>query len=80
MKKGEPNREFVIGERVVVNEKAPGGYIGKFGTVREVVVTSRYGVSFDSGKKPIVYLDSECLDPVPKVPSGAPAISGSHER
>jgi len=62
-------REFGLGEFVVVNEKAPGGYVGKFGTVREIVLGSRYGISFNNDRQPIAYLDSECLDPAPKVRS-----------
>lgn len=69
MKKEERNRECAIGERVVVNGKAPGGYVGKLGTVREIVLDSRYGVSFDNHKEAIVYLDSHCLDLAPKVRS-----------
>jgi hypothetical protein len=69
MTKRETNGEFGVGARVVVNEKAPGGYIARLGTVREVVLDSRYGVTFDNQKQLIVYLDSECLDPAPKVQS-----------
>ena len=69
MKKRERNREFGVGVRVVVNEKAPGGYVARLGTVLEIVLGSRYGVTFDNQKQPIVYLDSECLDPAPKVQS-----------
>jgi hypothetical protein len=61
------NREFGVGARVVVNEKAPGGYVARLGTVLEIVLGSRYGVTFDNQKRPIVYLDSQCLDPAPKV-------------
>lgn len=63
MTKRETNREFGLGARVVVNEKAPGGYVARLGTVSEIVLGSRYGVTFDNQKKPTVYLDSECLDP-----------------
>lgn len=69
MTKRETNGEFGVGARVVVNEKAPGGYIARLGTVREVVLDSRYGVTFDNQKQLIVYLDSECLDLAPKVQS-----------
>jgi hypothetical protein len=69
MTKRETNRQFGLGARVVVNEKAPGGYFARLGTVREIVLDSRYGVAFDNQKQPIVYLDSECLDPAPKVQS-----------
>jgi hypothetical protein len=69
MTKRETNREFGLGARVVVNEKAPGGYLSRFGTVREIVLDSRYGVTFDNEKGLTVYLDSECLDPAPKVQS-----------
>jgi len=62
-------RGFGLGECVVVNGKAPGGYVGKFGTVREIVLGSRYGISFNNHGEPIAYLDSECLDPAPKVRS-----------
>lgn len=64
MTKRETNREFGVGARVVVNEKAPGGYGARLGTVREIVLDSRYGVTFDNQKQLIVYLDSECLDPI----------------
>jgi hypothetical protein len=69
MKKTETNREFGVGARVVVNEKAPGGYVARLGTVLEIVLGSRYGVTFDNQKQLIVYLDSECLDPASKVQS-----------
>ena len=71
MKKRERNREFGVGARVVVNEKAPGGYATLLGTVLEIVLGSRYGVTLDNQKQIIVYLDSECLDPVPRVPKFA---------
>ena len=66
MKKREPTREFGVGTRVVVNKKAPGGYVARLGTVLEIVLGSRYGVAFDNKKELTVYLDSECLDPVPQ--------------
>jgi len=62
--KREPNREFRVGARVVVNEKAPGGYVALPGTVFEIVLGSRYGVTLDNRKGPAVYLDSDCLDPL----------------
>jgi hypothetical protein len=61
MKKRERNRAFGVGSRIVVNEKAPGGYVGRLGTVLEIVLGSRYGVRFDNSKESIVYLDSACL-------------------
>jgi hypothetical protein len=69
MTKRETNREFGLGARVVVNEKAPGGYGARLGTVLEIVFGSRYGVMFDNQKALTVYLDCECLDPAPKVQS-----------
>jgi hypothetical protein len=69
MTKRETNREFSLGARVIVNEKAPGGYAARCGTVREIVLDSRYGVTFDNQKGLTVYLDSECLDRAPKVQS-----------
>jgi hypothetical protein len=69
MTKRETNREFGLGARVVINEMAPGGYVARLGTVREIVLDSRYGVTFDKQKQLIVYLDSECLDRAPKVQS-----------
>jgi hypothetical protein len=69
MTKRETNREFGVGARVIVNDEAPGGYVARLGTVREIVLHSRYGVTFDNQKQLIVYLDSECLDPAPKVQS-----------
>ncbi len=66
MTKRETNREFGLGARVVVNEKAPGGYGARLGTVLEIVLGSRYGVTFDNQRQLIVYLDSECLDPAPQ--------------
>jgi hypothetical protein len=66
MTKRQTNREFGLGTRVFVNEKAPGGYGARLGTVLEIVLGSRYGVTFDNQKQLIVYLDSECLDPAPK--------------
>ncbi len=65
IKKGERHREFDIGARVVVNKKAPGGYEARLGTVLEIVLGSRYGVRFDNHSEPIVYLNSEWLDPAP---------------
>src|SRR5215472_14381093 len=65
MKKRERHREFDVGARVVVNEKAPGGYKARLGTVLEIVLGSRYGVRFDNQQEPIVYLNSEWLDPAP---------------
>ena len=71
MKKRQRNRGFGVGACVVVNEKAPGGYVARLGTVREIVFGSRYGVAFDNQKELTVYLDSECLDPAPRVPKVA---------
>jgi hypothetical protein len=67
MTKRETNREFGLGARVIVNDEAPGGYVARLGTVREIVLDSRYGVTFDSQKQLIVYFNSECLDPAPRV-------------
>ena len=67
MKKRERHREFDAGARVVVNENAPGEYRARVGTVLEIVLGSRYGISFDNQHEPTVYLDSECLDPAPQV-------------
>jgi len=66
MKKRQ-HREFGVGTRVVVNEMAPGGYVGRLGTVLEIVLTSRYGIRFDDQHEPTVYLDAESLDPAPRV-------------
>ena len=71
VKKRERNREFGVGTRVVVNEKAPGGYVALRGTVLEIVLGSRYGVTLDNRKERTVYLDSDCLDPAPRVPKFA---------
>jgi hypothetical protein len=68
MTKRDTNREFGLGARVVVNEKVPGGYVARLGTVLEIVLGSRYGVAFDNHKGLTVYLESECLDPIPQVP------------
>jgi hypothetical protein len=68
MAKRKPNREFGVGARIVVNHAAPGGYFARLGTVREIVLDSRYGVTFDNQKGPTVYLDAECLDPIPQEP------------
>ncbi len=68
MKIRKRHREFDVGTRVVVNEKAPGGYRARLGTVLEIVLGSRYGVAFDNKKELTVYLDSECLDPASRVP------------
>jgi len=65
MKKGR-NREFGVGARVIVNEMAPGGYVGRLGTVLEIALASRYGIRFDNQHEPTVYLDAECLDPAPQ--------------
>jgi hypothetical protein len=73
VKKREPNREFSVGARVVVNEKAPGGYVTLLGTVMEIVLGSRYGVTLDNQKQLTIYLDSECLDPAPQVRSSIKA-------
>lgn len=69
MKKQETNREFGVGARVIVNDKAPSGYVARLRTVREIVFDSRYGVMFDNQKGLTVYLDCECLDPAPKLQS-----------
>jgi len=69
MKQRERNREFGVGARVVINGKAPGGYAARLGTVLEIVLGSRYGVALDNHKELTVYLDSECLDPVPQIRS-----------
>jgi hypothetical protein len=66
MKKREQHPEFRVGARVVVNERAPGGYVALPGTVLEIVLGSRYGVTLDNRKGPAVYLDSDCLDPAPR--------------
>jgi hypothetical protein len=67
MKNRKRHREFDVGARVVVNEKAPGGYRARLGTILEIVLGSRYGVRFDNQQELTVYLDSECLDPAPQV-------------
>ena len=67
MKKRETNREFGVGACVVVNEKAPGGYVARLATVLEMVLGSRYGVRFENPSEPTIYLDAECLDPAPQV-------------
>lgn len=68
MKIRKRHREFDVGTRVVVNEKAPDGYVTRLGTVLEIVLGSRYGIRFDNQQELTVYLDSECLDPaVPQV-------------
>ena len=67
MKKRERHGEFDAGARVVVNETAPGGYRARVGAVLEIVLGSRYGISFDNQHEPTVYLDSKCLDPAPQV-------------
>jgi hypothetical protein len=69
MKKRETNRGFGLGARVVVNDKAPGGYVAQLATVREIVLDSRYGVTLDNQKGLTVYLDSECFDRAPKAQS-----------
>ena len=61
------NLKFGVGARIIVNDVAPGGYAGRLGTVLEIVLASRYGVSFDNQHEPTVYLDAECLDPAPRV-------------
>src|SRR5712691_13110073 len=71
MKKGERHREFDVGARVVVNKKALGGYEARLGTVLEIVLDSRYGVRFDNQQEPIVYLNSEWLDPANALSKGA---------
>ena len=68
MKKRETDREFVVGARVVVNEKAPGGYLARQGTILENVLGSRYGVKLDN-QEVTVYLESESLDAVPQISS-----------
>jgi hypothetical protein len=67
MKKRELKREFGVGSRVILNKKAPGGYVARLGTVLEIVLGSRYGIRFDNQHEPIVYLDTECLNPAPQV-------------
>ena len=64
--KKRANQNFEVGMRVVVNEKAPGGYEQRIGTVLESAFGSRYGIGFDDLTEPIVYLDSECLHPAPR--------------
>ena len=51
-KKRERHRKSDVGARVVVNEKAPGGYVARLGTIREIVLGSRYGVRFDNDLPP----------------------------
>jgi hypothetical protein len=68
MTKRRPNREFGVGARVIVNHAAPGGYFARLGTIREIVLDSRYGVMFDNQKGLTVYLDAECFDPAPQEP------------
>jgi hypothetical protein len=65
--KNRRKREFAVGSRVIVNETALGGYVGRLGTVLEIVLASRYGIKFDNQHEPTVYLDAECLDPAPQV-------------
>ena len=61
------HREFGVGTRVIVNERAPGVYVGRLGTILEIVLASRYGIRFDDQHEPTVYLDAESLDPAPQV-------------
>jgi hypothetical protein len=63
--KKKRNREFGVGARVIVNGMAPGGYVGRLGTVLEIVLTSRYGIRFDNQPGTTVDLDAECLDRAP---------------
>ena len=54
--------KFVLGDRVVANEKAPGDYEGKSGTIVERGPGKvEYGVILD-GEKQTVYLNSWWLD------------------
>jgi hypothetical protein len=46
------HREFGVGTRVIVNEMARGGYVGRLGTVLEIVLASRYGIRFDDQHEP----------------------------
>jgi hypothetical protein len=74
-KKRELDREFRVGARVVVNDKAPGGYFALPGTVLEIVLGSRCGVTLDNRSGPAIYLDSACLDPL-LVRLGSPGSPG----
>lgn len=54
--------KFALKDRVVANEKAPGDYAGKFGTVMERGPGKvEYGIRFD-GQEGIDYLNSWWLD------------------
>jgi len=68
VKKRELHRQFHVGARVVVSDKAPGGYFALPGTVLEIVLGSRCGVTLDNRSGPAIYLDSACLDPAPRAP------------
>ena len=54
--------KFELGARVKANEKAPGDYVGRVGTVVERGRgQSEYGIRFDDGKG-TEYLSSTWLD------------------
>ena len=51
-----------------LTKRPPAEYVARLRTVLEIVLGSRYGVTFDNQKELTVYLDSECLDPAPQGP------------
>lgn len=58
--------KFIPGNRARANEKAPGDYEGKNGTVLgRVSGKSEYQVQFDDDARGPAYLDSWMLDPIP---------------
>lgn len=60
-----PRRKFQIGDRVSVNEKAPGDYRARTGRIAELAPQSEYRVDFSDGERPESgYLGSWCLDKV----------------
>jgi hypothetical protein len=63
MKKRERYREFSVGERVVVNARAPGGYIARLGTVLEIVLGSRYGLSSTTKRSKLSIWTPSALTP-----------------
>ena len=63
---GRP-RKFAIGDRVRINDKAPGDYSEREGTITEIGPgQSEYRVEIDDGATPTTgYLSSICLDRMP---------------
>ena len=64
-KRGGRSRKFAVGDRVRINENAPGDYSGREGLITEIGPSqAEYRVEIEDGETPTTgYLSSSWLEP-----------------